>query len=195
MEKELGEIKANLKKYGQEHILNHFEELDETHQKELLKEINGIDFELVTSLYNNTKKEKKNTKDEITPINYLDKFKLGDKYKYYENIGKKAIQEGKLAAVTMAGGQGTRLGHNGPKGTYDIGLDSHKSLFELLSDGIKEEAKKYGVTIPWFIMTSRENNKTTVEFFEKHKYFGYQKDKNIFFFIQGELPMIQKEKY
>ena len=193
MEKELGEIKANLKKYGQEHILNHFEELDETHQKELLKEIKGIDFELVTSLYNNTKKEKKNTKDEITPINYLDKFKLGDKYKYYENIGKKAIQEGKLAAVTMAGGQGTRLGHNGPKGTYDIGLDSHKSLFELLSDGIKEEAKKYGVTIPWFIMTSRENNKTTVEFFEKHKYFGYQKDKNIFFFIQGELPMMDTE--
>ena len=193
MERELGEIKANLKKYGQEHILNHFEELDETHKKELLKEIKGIDFELVTSLYNNTKKEKKNTKDEITPINYLDKFKLGDKYKYYENIGKKAIQEGKLAAVTMAGGQGTRLGHNGPKGTYDIGLDSHKSLFELLSDGIKEEAKKYGVTIPWFIMTSRENNKTTVEFFEKHKYFGYQKDKNIFFFIQGELPMMDTE--
>lgn len=193
MEKELGEIKAVLKKYGQEHLLNNFENLDEAHKKELLKEIKGINFELVTSLYDSTKKEKKNTKDEITPIDYLDKFKLGDKYKYYENIGKKAIKEGELAVVTMAGGQGTRLGHNGPKGTYDIGLDSHKSLFELLSDGIKEEAKKYGVTIPWFIMTSRENNKTTVEFFEKHKYFGYQKDKNIFFFIQGELPMMDTE--
>ena len=193
MEKELGEIKAVLKKYGQEHLLNNFENLDEAHKKELLKEIKGINFELVTSLYDSTKKEKKNTKDEITPIDYLDKFKLGDKYKYYENIGKKAIKEGELAVVTMAGGQGTRLGHNGPKGTYDIGLDSHKSLFELLSDGIKEEAKKYGVTIPWFIMTSRENNKATVEFFEKHKYFGYQKDKNIFFFIQGELPMMDTE--
>ncbi len=193
MEKELGEIKAVLKKYGQEHLLNNFENLDEAHKKELLKEIKGINFELVTSLYDSTKKEKKNTKDEITPIDYLDKFKLGDKYKYYENIGKKAIKEGELAVVTMAGGQGTRLGHNGPKGTYDIGLDSHKSLFELLSDGIKEEAKKYGVTIPWFIMTSRENNKTTIEFFEKHKYFGYQKDKNIFFFIQGELPMMDTE--
>ena len=193
MEKELGEIKAILKKYGQEHLLNNFENLDEAHKKELLKEIKGINFELVTSLYDSTKKEKKNTKDEITPIDYLDKFKLGDKYKYYENIGKKAIKEGELAVVTMAGGQGTRLGHNGPKGTYDIGLDSHKSLFELLSDGIKEEAKKYGVTIPWFIMTSRENNKATIEFFEKHKYFGYQKDKNIFFFIQGELPMMDTE--
>ena len=193
MEKELGEIKAVLKKYGQEHLLNNFENLDEAHKKELLKEIKGINFELVTSLYDSTKKEKKNTKDEITPIDYLDKFKLGDKYKYYENIGKKAIKEGELAVVTMAGGQGTRLGHNGPKGTYDIGLDSHKSLFELLSDGIKEEAKKYGVIIPWFIMTSRENNKATIEFFEKHKYFGYQKDKNIFFFIQGELPMMDTE--
>lgn len=193
MEKELGEIKAVLKKYGQEHLLNNFENLDEAHKKELLKEIKGINFELVTSLYDSTKKEKKNTKDEITPIDYLDKFKLGDKYKYYENSGKKAIKEGELAVVTMAGGQGTRLGHNGPKGTYDIGLDSHKSLFELLSDGIKEEAKKYGVTIPWFIMTSRENNKATIEFFEKHKYFGYQKDKNIFFFIQGELPMMDTE--
>ena len=193
MEKELGEIKAVLKKYGQEHLLNNFENLDEAHKKELLKEIKGINFELVTSLYDSTKKEKKNTKDEITPIDYLDKFKLGDKYKYYENIGKKAIKEGELAVVTMAGGQGTRLGHNGPKGTYDIELDSHKSLFELLSDGIKEEAKKYGVTIPWFIMTSRENNKATIEFFEKHKYFGYQKDKNIFFFIQGELPMMDTE--
>ena len=93
----------------------------------------------------------------------------------------------------MAGGQGTRLGHNGPKGTYDIGLDSHKSLFELLADNLKEEGKKYEVIIPWFIMTSRENNKETVEFFEKNKYFGYQKNKNIFFFEQGELPMMDTE--
>lgn len=66
-------------------------------------------------------------------------------------------------------------------------------MFELLCDSLKEEGKKYGVTIPWFIMTSRENNKATVEFFEKNKYFGYQKDKNIFFFNQGELPMVDTE--
>ena len=93
----------------------------------------------------------------------------------------------------MAGGQGTRLGHSGPKGTYDIGLDSHKSLFELLCDGIKEEGKKYGVTIPWFIMTSKENNEETEKFFKENKYFGYEKDKNLFFFIQGELPMMDTE--
>ncbi len=193
MNTDLEEVKATLKKYGQEHLLNHYETLDDAHKQKLLDEIKSIDFELINSLYQNAEKTQDNEGDVITPIDYLDKYKLNDQYKYYENLGKKAIKEGKLAVVTMAGGQGTRLGHNGPKGTYDIGLDSHKSLFELLCDGIKEEAKKYDVTIPWFIMTSRENNKETVDFFEKHKYFGYQKDKNLFFFIQGELPMVDTE--
>ena len=191
---ELEEIKAILKKYGQEHLLNHYENLDDAHKKELLKEIKNIDFELMHSLYQKTEKaEEKNQKDEITPIEYLDKYKLNDQYKYYEAIGKKEIKAGKLAVVTMAGGQGTRLGHDGPKGTYDIGLDSHKSLFELLCDGIKAEAKKYDVTIPWFIMTSKQNNEETIEFFKKNKFFGYQKDRNIFFFNQGELPMMDTE--
>ena len=193
MEKELNEIKFDLKKYGQEHLLNNFDKLDESKQKRLLEQLSNIDYELINGLYNGTKKEIKNEKDTIEPIEYLDKFKLNEKYKIYGGVGKTAIKEGKLAVVTMAGGQGTRLGHSGPKGTYDIGLDSHKSLFELLADGIKEEAKKYDVTIPWFIMTSRENNEETVKFFEKNKFFGYQKDKNIFFFKQGELPMVDTE--
>lgn len=62
-----------------------------------------------------------------------------------------------------------------------------------MCDNLKEEGKKYGVTIPWFIMTSRENNKATIDFFEKNKYFGYQKGKDIFFFNQGELPMVDTE--
>ena len=193
MNAELEEVKEILKKYGQEHLLNHYNGLDDKKKEILLKQINHIDFELANKLYDSTKEQKINANDKITPINYLDKYKLNDQYKYYESIGKKAIKEGKLAAVTMAGGQGTRLGHSGPKGTYDIGLDSHKSLFELLADNLKEEGKKYDVIIPWFIMTSRENNKETVEFFEKHRYFGYKKDKNIFFFEQGELPMMDTE--
>ena len=193
MDNTLEEAKVILKKYDQEHLLNGYENLDEKKQKQLLDQIMNIDFELIKSLYANTTKEETENEDVIEPMEYLDKNKLYDNYKYYENIGKHAIQEGKLAAVTMAGGQGTRLGHSGPKGTYDIGLDSHKSLFELLSDGLKEAGKKYDVTIPWFIMTSRENNEETVNFFEKNRYFGYQKDKNIFFFIQGELPMVDTE--
>lgn len=189
----LEEAKVILKKFNQEHLLNGYEKLDDKKKQELLDQILNIDFELIKSLYDNTTKEAHESDDVIEPMEYLDKNKLYDDYKYYENIGKHAIESKKLAAVTMAGGQGTRLGHNGPKGTYDIGLDSHKSLFELLSDGLKEAGKKYGVTIPWFIMTSRENNEETVKFFEKNKFFGYQKDKNIFFFIQGELPMVDTE--
>ena len=189
----LEEVEVILKKYNQEHLLNGYEKLEERKKKELLEQISNIDFELIKSLYENTKKENLDNNDIIEPMEYMDKNKLYDDYKYYENIGKHAIEAKKLAAVTMAGGQGTRLGHNGPKGTYDIGLDSHKSLFELLSEGLKEAGKRYGVTIPWFIMTSRENNEETIRFFEEHRFFGYQKDKNIFFFIQGELPMVDTE--
>ncbi len=193
MEQSLDEIKWKLNKYGQMHLLNGYEKLPENKQKELLSEIQGIDFDLIDSLYKKTKKGNDLSNDKIEPIEYVDKLKLNGYYKDLENIGKKAILEGKLAAVTMAGGQGTRLGHTGPKGTFDIGLDSHKSLFELLSDYLREEGKKYGIVIPWFIMTSKENNDETVEYFAKNKYFGYEKDKTIFFFEQGELPMVDTE--
>ena len=109
MDKRAEEVEYILKKYKQEHLLNHYESLDEEHKKQLLDQIENIDFELINNLYDNTKKEIKNDEDKITPMEYLDKYKLYDEYKYYENIGKKAIKEGKLAVVTMAGGQGTRL--------------------------------------------------------------------------------------
>ena len=191
MEHNIEEIKRKLKKYGQEHLLNFYNTLDERKKEELLEQIERIDFDLINSLYRKTKNVTVEDDATVEPIEFIDKYKLNDKYKYYEDIGKKAIKEGKLAAVTMAGGQGTRLGHNGPKGTFDIGLESHKSLFELLCDYLKVESKKYGVDIPWFIMTSRQNNDETVEFFKKHKYFGYEK--NIYFFIQGQLPMVDTE--
>lgn len=193
MENTFEEAKFILKKYHQDHIVNYLETLEENKKQELLNQILSIDFDLINNLYDNTKKQFDKNEDVIEPMLYFDKYKLNDEYKDYENLGKHAIVKGKLAVVTMAGGQGTRLGHEGPKGTFDIGLDSHKSLFELLSDTLKMDSKKYEVTIPWFIMTSRENNKQTLEFFEKNKYFGFKKDKDIFFFVQGELPMVDTE--
>lgn len=92
----------------------------------------------------------------------------------------------------MAGGQGTRLGHNGPKGTFDLGLPNHKSIFEILCDTLILAKNTYGITIPWYLMTSNENNLATVNFFEEHNYFGYSKDA-IHFFKQGELPMISTD--
>ena len=130
MEENLETIRKTLKKYSQEHLLNEYERLDEIKQKQLLEQIENTDFELINSLYNNTKKEIEQTPDsKIAPIEYLDKDKLNGYYRSFQETGEKAIRAGKLAAVTMAGGQGTRLGHQGPKGTFDIGLESHKSLF------------------------------------------------------------------
>jgi len=193
MNENLETIRKTLKKYSQEHLLNGYERLDEVKQKQLLDQIETTDFELINSLYHNTRKEMDAPKDSIAPIEFLDKEKLNGFYRSYQETGEKAIRAGQLAAVTMAGGQGTRLGHKGPKGTFDIGLESHKSLFELLSDSLKEQGRKYDVTIPWFIMTSEENNNDTIEFFAKHRNFGYEKDKNLFFFKQGELPMVDTE--
>jgi len=185
-------IERKIRRYGQEHLLDYYEKLPEGELKEKFeKQLENIDFELIDSLYRNTTKEVKNDDVTIEPIEYWDKERLGGKYDFYEEIGIEAIKKGKLAAVTMAGGQGTRLGHDGPKGTYDIGLDSHKCLFELLCDGLKEANKKYEVTVPWFIMTSEENNEQTQEFFKQNKYFGYEK--NVFFFTQGQLPMVDTE--
>ena len=189
----LGEIRALLKKYNQEQLLNGYEKLDERKQKELLQQIQNIDFELMNSLYLTTKQEQKQSSDEITPMEYMDKYKLYDDYKYYDNIGKKAIKEGKLAAVTMAGGQGTRLGHNGPKGTYALDtINGKKYIFEIIIDRLKKAEKQYNVTIPWYVMTSKENHQDTILFLEKNNYFGYNKDK-IKFFKQGELPLIDTQ--
>lgn len=191
MEQNIEDIRHTLRKYNQEHLLNFYDNLDEQKQVKLIEQIENIDFELIKSLYDKTKDSIKNNEADIEPIDFIDKYKLNEDYKYYEQIGEKAIRAGKLAVVTMAGGQGTRLGHNGPKGTFDIGLDSHKSLFELLLDYIKEQNTKYDVQIPWFIMTSKENNEATIDFFKNNKYFGYEK--NIYFFVQGQLPMIDTE--
>ncbi len=193
MEENMQLIRKTLKKYSQEHLLNGYENLPEVKQKQLLNQIENTDFELINSLYSKTKETVEISESQLSPIEYWDRKRLNGEYKEFQEIGEKAIKSGKLAAVTMAGGQGTRLGHKGPKGTFDIGLDSHKSLFELLCDSLKTEGKKYGVTIPWFIMTSKENNQETIDFFAKHKYFGYEKNKNIFFFEQGELPMVDTE--
>lgn len=82
------------------------------------------------------------------------------------------------------------FGHSGPKGTYILEVKPQpKSLFEILCDNLKDAKEKYNVIIPWYIMTSRENNKQTVEFFERNNYFNYPKEA-ITFFIQGELPMV-----
>ncbi len=185
------EAKVLLEKYGQQHILSYYDDLNEKEKSELLKQVGHIDFELLKKLYEKANTTVVESIGDIQPI-HAEKRESVKNSLYYISLGEKCIKEGKLAFVTMAGGQGTRLGFNGPKGAFVLDRENNKSLFALLCDTLKEARKKYNVTIPWYIMTSRENNKGTVEFFEHNNYFDYGKG-NVFFCIQGELPMLLED--
>ena len=183
-----------LKEYHQEHIIKLLEKLDEEKRMELIKQIETIDFHQITELYNSTKKEIEFKESKIEPLKYLDKAKLTEKQKErFDKLGEKTIKEGQYAVVTMAGGQGTRLGHTGPKGTFKLDVyGKGKYLFEILAENLKQANQKYGVIIPWYIMTSRENNAETVNFLEKNNYFGY--DSNyVTIFTQSELPLVDEQ--
>lgn len=182
-----------LKMYNQEHIINLLNKLDEQKKWELIDQISKIDFHQIMELYDNTKKEVEIKENKIEAIKYLDKEKLTDEQKAeFEKLGEDDIKRGEYAVVTMAGGQGTRLGHNGPKGTFRLDVyGKGKYLFEILSENLKEANNKYGVTIPWYIMTSKDNNDETLNFLEKNNYFGYPKSE-VILFKQGELPLIDE---
>lgn len=183
---------SKLKRYNQEHILKY--DLNNKQQEELEKQIENIDFEQLKSLYESTKEEKCIEEKRIEHIPYTDKTKLTkeEQLSLFE-IGEQVIKQGHYAVITMAGGQGTRLGHNEPKGTYALDtINGKKYIFEIIIDRLKKAEKQYNVTIPWYVMTSKENHQDTILFLEKNNYFGYNKDK-IKFFKQGELPLIDTQ--
>ena len=183
-----------LKTYNQEHIIRLLEKLDGEKKQALIDQISKIDFHQLKELYDNTKKEIEIKENKIEPLEYLDKEKLTKEQKEeFENLGEEVIINNQYAVVTMAGGQGTRLGHTGPKGTFKLDVyGKGKYLFEILAENLKEANKKYNVSIPWYIMTSKENNEQTVEFLEKNNYFGYKKE-DVIIFTQSELPLVDTE--
>jgi UDP-N-acetylglucosamine/UDP-N-acetylgalactosamine diphosphorylase len=177
----LEDIKLKLEKYNQEHLLKFYDELTEEEKKHLLKQINSIDFELMNDLFQII-----DMKEEEANITAMASFPPTPEY---ARIGLECMKGGEYAVLTMAGGQGTRLGFNGPKGTYILEYGINKSLFEIHCDKLKHIHQMCNVYTPWYIMTSYTNNKDTISFFEHNNYFNYPKDK-IHFFIQEELPMI-----
>ena len=193
MENKLNKVKEICEKYGESHLLRFYEELNEKEKESLLDQILNIDFELMNKVFNEKDKFLNLESSEITPVTSVDKEKISkeEKEKYIE-IGNNIIKEGAFAALTMAGGQGTRLGHTGPKGTYDLGLGDGKTLFEILSEDISRKSKELNAIIPWYIMTSEENNSATVEFFESKNYFGIGRE-NVKIFKQTTLPMLDEK--
>lgn len=132
--------------------------------------------------------------EDISPVKAINPEKKDtEEIEEYIKIGEDVVKSGHFAIGIMAGGQGTRLGHNGPKGTFKLELNGEtKSLFEIIIDKLKNAYEKYNVYLNCYIMTSPENNKETVAFFEKNNYFNYPKE-YIKFFMQEDLPLLNKE--
>lgn len=191
MEDKLKFTKEILQKYNQEHLLYFYNELTEKEKNILINQISHIDFEKIINLYINSQKNDDLSNIEISPLQHIEKDKLTqNELTYYTQIGESIIRNNQIAVVTMAGGQGTRLGYKGPKGTYMLNLKPlKKSLFQLMAENIMKTNKKYNVLIPWYIMTSNENDEQTKEFFSINDSFGYPKEK-ITFFKQDKLPLI-----
>ena len=185
------DIIATLKMYNQEHVINLLEKLNGEQKRNLINQIEKIDFHQLQELYDNTKKEIIIKENKIEPLPYIDKSKLSKNEKEeLESLGEEVIRKGEYAVVTMAGGQGTRLGHSGPKGTFKLDVyGKGKYLFEILAENLKEANSKYETIIPWYIMTSKQNNDETIKFMKKHNYFGYNPN-NVHFFAQSELPLM-----
>lgn len=187
----LDKSKRILKLYHQEHLLDFYDEISEEQKEILLNQILSIDFEQIFSLYDNSMTNNFALTQKLTPLEYVKKEDLSDKeILFYTTIGNKILNKNQFAVVTMAGGQGSRLGYKGPKGTYMLDLKPYrKSLFQIMCEDLKRANEQYHVVIPWFIMTSDENDSATKTFFMDNDFFGYPQN-SIFFFTQGKLPVI-----
>ncbi|SFX02238.1 UDPGP type 1 family protein [Ruminococcus sp. XPD3002] len=167
----------------QEHIVKHLKSLSEEEQLEMVSHIESLDF----SVLNAGDSEEKRGKFE--PLFATTLSDIAKNHERYTEAGLKAIREGKVGAVLLAGGQGSRLGFDHPKGMYNIGVNKELYIFECLINNLLDVVKEAGAWVPLFIMTSADNNKETREFFEEHNYFGYSSD-NVWFFVQEQLPTV-----
>lgn len=189
MLKNFDEMYKYLKENNAEYLLNFYNELSEDERESLFEQIEKIDFDLMRKLYN-ARNTPPVANKKIESIQYIKIESLADEQKNkYREKGEELLKNGKVAVCQMAGGQGTRLGYSGPKGTYTVALKTPKTIFEIFADKIKETCNKYNVKILWLIMTSEQNDKETKLFFEKNNYFNYGKE-NIMFFSQKELPIL-----
>lgn len=199
----LEKLKEVYEAAGQGQVFHFLSQLDTNQKGALLKQLSQIDIDRVNRVYKraieaeNALNDPKAQQEAIDPLpaTAFDSTLSSayDKVATWRNIGLEAIAKGQVGVLLMAGGQGTRLGSSAPKGCYDIGLPSHKSLFQYQAERIKRlqivagETTQSGtpVVIPWYVMTSGPTRPDTVAFFEANRYFGLD-PKHVIFFEQGK---------
>ncbi|NOX99706.1 MAG: UDPGP type 1 family protein [Verrucomicrobia bacterium] len=180
---------------GQGHVFRYFDELPPAQQDELTRQALTVDLDeidhLVEILVNNPA-DSGITSHNVEPAEYISistREQNPQQWQQAKAAGEQAIRDGRVAAFTVAGGQGTRLGFDGPKGTFPVSPVSGKPLFQIFAEKLAATEKRHQCTIPWFIMTSEGNHDDTLSFFQEHAYFGLKKE-NIHLFPQGTIPAV-----
>ena len=182
----LEEAKRKCEQAGQQHLLAYYDELTKENQENLLAQIERMDLTLLDLLKKDTTEVEKGKLEPLGAVTLEEIQKEKDEYR---KMGCEAIRAGKVGAVLLAGGQGTRLGLDKPKGMLNVGVHKELYLFEQLIRNIMDVVRETGVWVPLFIMTSEKNNKDTVEFFKEKKFFGYNEE-YVFFFVQQMAPSV-----
>jgi len=192
------ELKQRFAEAGQAQVFRFWEELSKEERARLLDRARQIDLvevdRLVKAHVNQTVKEQ-NSFEGLEPAPYIPFPQHGGdaaEWARARQAGEEALSAGRVAAFTVAGGQGTRLGYDGPKGTYPVTPVTKKPLFQVFAEKIARSAERAGAPIHWFIMTSEINHAATVEAFEEAGYFGL-KEEEVHFFPQGLVPAVDSE--
>ncbi len=192
---DIASIRTTLAAHGQEHLLAFYDELDQAGRAQLLGQLEAIDFEEIDALIEQYVRHEPTVEmpreiapPPIAPAEPTDAA-TRQRYAKARTLGERLIREGKVAAFVVAGGQGTRLGYDGPKGCLGVTPVKRKSLFETFAEQIRASAERFGGPVPWYIMTSPANDAPTRAFFAENDYFGLGRDE-VFFFPQGTMPAI-----
>ncbi len=186
-------LKTKLQTISQEQLIDFIDDLSPEQKASLLRQIEGLDFQKIPGWVEKYVKNEGSVKipDHFDPApSYPVQPKTSaqiEKYTEAAKLGEDLIRQGKVAGFVVAGGQGTRLGFDGPKGNYPTSPVKNKSLFQLFAENLLAAAKKYDTTIPFYIMTSPLNDDATVAVFESANFYGLGAE-NVFIFQQGTLP-------
>ncbi len=181
------QAQALLEEKGQSQLLKYYDELDEKGKANLLSAIENLNWDFEDALANPVDMSGKDR--DIRPISGLRLADIEKRKSEFEKVGVQAIKDGKVAAVLLAGGMGTRLGVDGPKGAYDIGATKPLYIFEQQMKNLLEVTDRCGALVPLYIMTSDKNHEQTTSFWKEHGYFGYP-ETQVKFFKQDMAPAV-----